>query len=138
MQPGDLEQIVDIRIQIDEFQRAAALSSGGSDADEGPDADTIHQAHLTQVHEDWLALLNKRAEGVVTFVLRNAFSPRPHIYPQNRMRRLESVSGAANARLRWAAVMVNGCVPTLAKRRLGWGTRAAAIFENQRPNKFPP
>ena len=63
---------------------------------------------------------------VVTFVLRNAFSPRPHIYPQNRIRRLESVSGAANARLRCVAVIVNGL------------RAAAAILENQRPNKFPP
>ena len=64
-------------------------------------------------------------ESAVTFVLRNAFSPRPHICPQNTMRRLESVSGAADARFRCAVVMVNG---------LG---AAAAIFENQRPCKPP-
>ena len=45
---------------------------------------------------------------VVTFVLRNAFSPGPGSDPQNRMVALGSASSAANVRLRQVAVMVNG------------------------------
>lgn len=41
VQAGDLEQIVDILIQVDEFQLAAALSRGSPDADEGADAHAV-------------------------------------------------------------------------------------------------
>jgi hypothetical protein len=124
MQAGDLEQIVDPFVQTDEFQLAAALSRRRPDADEGADAHAVHWLTLAR-YKDRLALRYERTESAVTFVPRNAFSPRSHTYPQNRMRRLESVSGAATARLGCATVIVNGL------------RAAAAIFENQRPNEFP-
>src|SRR5664279_3190264 len=62
VQTGDFEQVMDLLVQIDEFEFAATLSRRSPYADEGSDADTIDQAHLAQIHKDRLALRNQRAD----------------------------------------------------------------------------
>ena len=48
MQPGDLEQLLDLVVQIDELQLAAAFSRRSPDADEGADAHAVHWLTLAR------------------------------------------------------------------------------------------